>query len=58
MLINVRVYIIPTMLTEILYPLQDSLTPLHWAARGDHTASVKHLLSTPGIDVNNKDRVS
>ena len=51
-------YIVPTMLTELLYPLQDGHTPLHLAAREGHTTSVEHLLSTPGIDVNIKDVVS
>ena len=54
-------YIVPTMLTELLYPLQwGGNTPLHWAARGGHTTCVEHLLSTPDIqfDVNIKDRVS
>ena len=44
--------------TELLYPLQDGYTPLHHAARGGHTTCVKHLLSTPGVEVNIKDRVS
>ena len=43
---------------ELLYPLQDGLTPLHFAARGGHTTSVEHLLSTPGIDVNITDKVN
>ena len=61
-------YIIPTMLSELLYPLQDDYsqlhygeegyTPLHFAAKGGHTKCVEHLLSTPGIDVNIKDGVS
>ena len=51
-------YIVPTMLTELLYPLQFDRTPLHLAAMGDHTTCVEHLLSTPGIDVNIKDEVS
>ena len=52
------VYIVPTMLTELLYPFQDGDTPLHLALRGGHTACVEHLLSTPGIDVNIKGNVS
>ena len=32
--------------------------PLHLAARGGHSACVERLLSTPGIDVNIKDKVS
>ena len=56
--LHVHVYIVPTMLTELLYPLQNSHTPLHLAAMGGHTTCVEHLLSTPGIDVNNKDEVS
>ena len=46
------------MLTELLYPLQNGYTPLHYAAKGDHTTYLEHLLSTPGIDVNIKDKVS
>ena len=49
---------VPTMLTELLYPLQDGNTPLHLAAGRGHTACVEHLLSTPGIDVNIEDKVS
>ena len=46
------------MLTELLYPLQiHGYTPLHLAADGGHTTSLKHLLSLPGIDVNIKDPV-
>ena len=56
--LHVHVYIVPTMLTELLYPLQVGNTPLRWAAAGGHIACVEHLLSTPGIDVNFKDRVS
>ena len=47
-----------SMLTELLYPLQDGDTPLHLAAREGHTTCVERLLSTPGIDVNIKDMVS
>ena len=56
--LHVHVYIVPTMLTELLYPLQDGDTPLHHAAKGGHTTCVEHLLSTPGIDVTIKDKVS
>ena len=56
--LHVHVYIVPTMLTEILYPLQDGDTPLHRAAKGGHTTCVERLLSTPGLDVTIKDRVS
>ena len=43
----------------LLYPLQEGYTPLHLVAIGGHTTCVEHLLSTPGIVVNNKDiRVS
>ena len=42
---------VPTMLAELLYPLQDGDTPLHLAARGGHITCVEHLLATPGIDV-------
>ena len=49
-----------TMLTEVLYPLQDWKTALrttpggtllHFAAREGYTTCVERLLSTPGIDV-------
>ena len=56
--LHVHVYIVPTMLTELLYPLQDGDTPLHFAVREGHTTCVEHLLSTPGIDVSIKNRVS
>ena len=42
------------MLTELLYPLQDGAN----AAMEGRTTCVEHLLSTSGIDVNIKDRVS
>ena len=45
-------YIKPTLLNEILDPLQDGYTPLQFAAREGHTACVERLLSTPGIGVN------
>ena len=51
-------YIVPTMLTELLYPLQYGFTPLHLATIEGHTTCVEHLLSTPGIDVNISDMVS
>ena len=51
-------YIVPTMLAELLYPLQHGDTPLHRVARRGHFACVERLLSTPGIDVNIKDNVS
>ena len=53
----IYMYIVPNMLTELLYPLQNGHTPLHLAAERCHTACVKRLLSTPGIDVNIKDEV-
>ena len=56
--VHVHVYIVPTMLTELLYPLQWGATPLHRAAKEGHTTCVERLLSTPGIDVNVKDFVS
>ena len=47
------------MLAELLYPpFQYGLAPLHCAAWEGHTTCVEHLLSTPGIDVNIKDKVS
>ena len=52
-------YVVPAaMLAELLYPLQYGHTPLHLAAWGGHATCVERLLSTPGIDVNIKDRVS
>ena len=56
--LHVHVYIKPTMLTELLYPLQYGYTPIHLATKEGHTACVEHLLSTPGIDVNIKGEVS
>ena len=56
--LHVHVYIAPTMLSELLYPLQSGNIPLHLAARGGHILCVEHLLSTPGIDVNIKNEVS
>ena len=53
-LLHVHVYIVPTMLTELLYPLQYGEAPLHYAVKRGHTTCVEHLLSTPGIDVNIK----
>ena len=52
------VYIVPTMLTELLYTLQCGDTPLHLSAKGSHTTCVEYLLSAPGIDVTIEDRVS
>ena len=58
-LLHVHVYIVPIMLTELLYPLQHGGdTPLHLAAKGGHSICVEHLLSTPGIDMNIKNVVS
>ena len=52
-------YIVPTMLTELLYPLQSGrYTPLHFAAEAGYTACVERLLSTPGINVNIRAGVS
>ena len=56
--VHVHVYIVPTMLTELFYPLQDGNTPLYLAAGSGHTTCVEHLLSTPGIDVNIQNKVS
>ena len=47
---------ISTMLTELLYLLQDGDTPLHHAARAGHITCVNHLLSTHGIAVNAKNK--
>ena len=47
------------MLTELLYTtFQYGIAPLHLAAEGGHTTCVECLLSTPGIDVNIKAKVS
>ena len=46
------------MLTELLYPLQYGRTPLHTASSEGQSPCVELLLSTPGIDVNIKDKVS
>ena len=55
---NVTMYTL-YMLTKLLCPLQGaSDTALQLATKGGHIACVKHLLSTPGIDVNLKGRVS
>ena len=51
-------YTVPTMLTELLYPHQWGDTTLHLSARGGHATCVERLLSTPGIDVNIKGKVS
>ena len=56
--VHVYVYIVPTMLTELLYPLQKGYAPLYLAVVGNYITCVEHLLSTPGIDVNIKDEVS
>ena len=56
--LHVHVYTVCTMLTELLYPLQDGYTLLHLAAKGGHTTCVERILSTPGIDVNIKNKVS
>ena len=56
--VHVHEYIVLTMLTELLYQYQDGYTPLHYAAMGGHTTYVERLLSTPGIEVNIKDKVS
>ena len=57
-LLQIHLYIVPTMLTELLYPPQDRYTPLCLAVVRGHTTCVEHLLSTPGIDVNIQDKVS
>ena len=56
--VAIYVFIVPTMLTELLCPLQDGDTPLHLALRKGHITCVERLLSTPGINVNIEDRVS
>ena len=56
--LHVHMYIVPTLLTELLCPLQDGDTPLHFAVKRHRTTCVEHLLSTPGIDVNIKENVS
>ena len=43
----------------LLYPLQkDAIVQLHDAASEGHTGCLEHVLSTPGIDVNIKNKVS
>ena len=56
--LHIHVFIVRTMLTELLYPLQDGYTPLYVAVREGHATCVERLLSTPGIDVNIKNVVS
>ena len=58
--LHVHVYIVLTMLTELLYPLQHGYTPLHYPAIGGNATykNVEHLLSSQGIKVNIKDMVS
>ena len=56
--LHVYVFIVPTILAELLYQLQQGYAPLHLAANRGHATCVKHLLSTPGIDVNIKAVVS
>ena len=56
--IPVHVYIVPTMMTKVFYPLQDGDTPLHLAVREGHTTCVEQPLSTPGNNLNHKDKVS
>ena len=51
-------YIVSTMLADLLYPLQDGDTLLNVALKKGHTIYVERLLSTPGIDVTTKDKVS
>ena len=46
------------MLVDLLYLHQYGNTPLHLAAKEGHTTCVEHLLSTPDIDVNIKNKVS
>ena len=53
-----HVYIVPTMLTELLYAFQYGDTALNLAAMGGHTTCVEYLLSTPGIDVKIRTGVS
>ena len=48
-----------SMLSELLYTIQwDGDTPLHVAVQGDHITCAERLLSTPGIDINIKNKVS
>ena len=56
--LHVHVHIVPTVFSELLYRLQYGNTLLHIAAREGYTACMEHLISTPGIDVNIKDKVS
>ena len=56
--IHVHANIVPTMLTKVLYPLQDSDASLHLAVREGCTTCVEQPLSTPGNNLNHKDKVS
>ena len=47
-----------TMLIELLYPLQNGITPLCSAAIKGHTTCLERLISAPGIDVNIQTEVS
>ena len=58
LLLHVHVHIVPSIMTELLYPFQHGYTPLHLAVRRGHTTCVERLLSTPGIDVNIGNNVS
>ena len=57
-MLMLHVYIVPTMLTELIYPLQLGDTLLHLAAEKGRTKCMKRLLFTPGINVNIKNKVS
>ena len=56
--LHVNVHIIPTMLAELLYPLQDGNTPLHIAVEKGYTLCMEYLISIRGMDVNIKNDVS
>ena len=51
-------YIVPAIFAELLYTLQSGDTPLHLAASRGHITCLERLLSTPGIDVSIKNKVS
>ena len=60
--VNDRTHVLPTLCPPCWLNCcahsQDGNSPLHLAAVKGRTTCVEHLLSTPGIDVNNNRKVS